>query len=227
MSQIPSSSTSPTDFETIFTAALEAYKKQTNNDITSHPLAAQLKSCDSPAAVLGLLQAQAQAFDRSQSANKTLTNWLDPTVRVLFAFSTTLGNAVGLVISRGYFTVYPPSNAIFAGIGILLQAVKDVRASQDALVELFGHMENFFRRLEKHIEVRPTTAMTDIIVKIMVEVLSILGIVTKEIEQGATKVPEEAGRKEGRGGRASASRQIDTSRGSDGGSRDPCNRSRD
>ena len=40
-------------------------------------------------------------------------------------------------------------------------------------------------RLEKYIKVRPTVAMKDIIVKIMVEVLSILGIVTKEIRQGS------------------------------------------
>src|ERR1700721_887767 len=45
-------------------------------------------------------------------------------------------------------------------------------------------MEYFFKRLENYLEVRPPSAMTDIIVKIMVEVLSILGIVSKEIEQG-------------------------------------------
>ena len=45
-------------------------------------------------------------------------------------------------------------------------------------------MEYFFLRLEKYIKVRPTAAMTDIIVKIMVEVLSVLGIVTKGIAQG-------------------------------------------
>src|ERR1700761_525379 len=45
-------------------------------------------------------------------------------------------------------------------------------------------MECFFKRLEKYIKVRPTAALTDIIVQIMVEVLSILGIVTKEIGQG-------------------------------------------
>ncbi|KAH9057379.1 hypothetical protein EDB87DRAFT_1578759 [Lactarius vividus] len=179
MSQIPSGSASSTHFETVFAAALEEYKKQTKNDITSHPLAAQLKTCDSPGAVLDLLQVQVQAFDKSQGANK-VTNWLDPTVKVLYAFSATLGNAVGLV--------YPPSNAIFTGIGVLLQAAKDVRASQDALVDLFGRIDNFFRRLEKHIEVRPTAAMMDVIVKIMVEVLSILGIVTKEIRRGTMKL---------------------------------------
>ena len=50
-------------------------------------------------------------------------------------------------------------------------------------------MEYFFKRLEAYIKVRPTAAMIDIIVKIMVEVISILGIVTKEIRQGRTSMP--------------------------------------
>ena len=50
-------------------------------------------------------------------------------------------------------------------------------------------MEYFFKRLEAYIKVRPTVAMIDIIVKIMVEVISILGIVTKEIKQGRTSMP--------------------------------------
>jgi hypothetical protein len=55
-------------------------------------------------------------------------------------------------------------------------------------MDLFGRLEYFFKRLEKYIEVRPTAAMTDIIVEIMVEVLSILGIVTKEVGQGRTSM---------------------------------------
>ena len=42
----------------------------------------------------------------------------------------------------------------------------------------------FFRRLEIYTEVPPTTEMMDIIIQIMVEVLSILGIATKEFKQG-------------------------------------------
>ena len=42
----------------------------------------------------------------------------------------------------------------------------------------------FFRRLETYTQVRPTTDMMDMIVQIMVEVLSILGIATKDIKQG-------------------------------------------
>jgi hypothetical protein len=70
----------------------------------------------------------------------------------------------------------------------ILQAIKDVRTSQNALVDLFGRLEFFFQRLEKYIDVRPTAAMKNIIVKIMAEVLSILGIVTKEVGQGRTSM---------------------------------------
>jgi hypothetical protein len=44
-------------------------------------------------------------------------------------------------------------------------------------------IENFFKRLESYTEVPPTAAMTDVVVKIMIEVLSILAIATKEVKQ--------------------------------------------
>ena len=57
-------------------------------------------------------------------------------------------------------------------------------ASEEVLADLFDRIENFFKRLESYTEVPPTTAMTDIIEKIMVEVLNIFAIATKEIKQG-------------------------------------------
>jgi hypothetical protein len=44
----------------------------------------------------------------------------------------------------------------------------------------------FFRRLDVYTHVEPTPEMTDMMVQITVEVLSILGIATKEIKQGRT-----------------------------------------
>jgi hypothetical protein len=42
----------------------------------------------------------------------------------------------------------------------------------------------FFRRLETYTQVLPTTNMMDMVIQIMVEVLTVLGIATKEIKQG-------------------------------------------
>ena len=97
MSQSPST-TSSSDFETIFTTALEAYKKKTKKDITSHPLATELQSCDSSSAILTVLRAQVQTNDQARIADKRWTKWLNPTVNVVSAFSQVL-NVAGQVIT--------------------------------------------------------------------------------------------------------------------------------
>ena len=66
----------------------------------------------------------------------------------------------------------------------LSQAVEDIEASQEVLIDLFEHIEFFFKRLESYTTVQPTKAMTEIIVKIMTEVLDIFAIATKEMKQG-------------------------------------------
>jgi hypothetical protein len=50
-------------------------------------------------------------------------------------------------------------------------------------MELFSRIENFFRRLEIYTDVPPTAVITGIAVDIVVEVLSTLGIATKEVKR--------------------------------------------
>ena len=64
------------------------------------------------------------------------------------------------------------------------QAANGASASRDKLIELFNRIERFFRRLEIYTGITPTMAMTDIIIDIMVEVLTILAIATKEVKRG-------------------------------------------
>jgi len=63
------------------------------------------------------------------------------------------------------------------------QAVQGVSSGQDALFDLFDKIENFFQRLETYIELPQTAGMMDIIVKVMVNVLLILALATKELRQ--------------------------------------------
>src|SRR5712672_2571473 len=84
----PSSSYySPCSFQSVLDAALEEYEKKTHNKLLTHPLAAQLQSCDSPAAILSVLQGLIQQFDRRRRKDERLANWLKPTVNVIYAFS--------------------------------------------------------------------------------------------------------------------------------------------
>ncbi|KAH9060125.1 hypothetical protein EDB87DRAFT_631475 [Lactarius vividus] len=179
MSQTLVTTTYSSNFRTIFVASLKAYEKKTKTDLLTHPLAAQLQSCNSSSDVLAVLHDKVNEFDQSKSHNERLSSWLNPTINVLYAFTATLGEGVGLIFS--------PAKVISAGVGVFLLAAKDVDASQEALADLFECIENFFKRLESYTEVPPTEAMTDIIVKIMVEVLNIFAIATKEIKQGRAK----------------------------------------
>ena len=97
---------------------------------------------------------------------------------------------------------FPPANAIFAGIAVLLsvcpffdpickfrdirvlQAIKDISASYDALMDLFGSFENFLSRLNIYTGVPSTPALTNVLVKIIVELLSTLALATKQVKQG-------------------------------------------
>ena len=64
------------------------------------------------------------------------------------------------------------------------QAAKDASAIQGKIIDIFNRIERFFGRLEIYTGITPTTAMRDIIIEIMVEVLMVLAIATKEVKRG-------------------------------------------
>ena len=100
MSSTPSGSpsTSRSNLASIFDSAIQAYKKNTGKAITSHPFATELQSCDSPDAIFTVFRRHIPSSDRSQGGCEGFAKYLIPTVNVLYAFSATLGEGVGLVI---------------------------------------------------------------------------------------------------------------------------------
>ena len=107
LSNIPSmshpqstASSSSLNFQLIINNALDKYTKRTGNDLLVHPLATQLQSCDSPSAILAVLQQQFQGPDQFRSGDDRWSRWLDPTIHVLYTLSSTVGAGVGLVCLR-------------------------------------------------------------------------------------------------------------------------------
>ena len=66
----------------------------------------------------------------------------------------------------------------------MLQAASGVSSSYDALVELFECLGGFLKRLRIYTDLPLTPLMTEMSVKIMVELLSVLALATKQIKQG-------------------------------------------
>jgi hypothetical protein len=99
MSHTPISTPSASNFRPIFDAALIKYKRKTKNDLLAHQLTVQLEDCDSPGAILDLLNKQynIQQFIQSRSDIGSSKQWLNTTVTVLCALSGTLGQGVAMV----------------------------------------------------------------------------------------------------------------------------------
>ena len=203
--------TSSSNFQLIV-KALADYARLTGIELEKNPFAEKIKLSNSPETILELLQEREKAFKEYRNMNRRLISCLSPAVEVLHALSGILGEALSLVsvtcnpvnpLTWSRQAPFPPAKAVFTSIDVLLavrplntlfnrvtcdlrlcQAASGVTSSYDALLELFERLGNFLKRLEIYMTIPPTMMMTDIIVKVMVEVLSVLALATKEIKQG-------------------------------------------
>ena len=94
---ITASASSSYNFHQIFDAALNVYEGRTKQNLRAHPLATELQGCNSPTQILDVLH---QQLDQSPSSDDRWTNWLNPTVNVLYMLSETLGEGISLVSLR-------------------------------------------------------------------------------------------------------------------------------
>ena len=62
--------------------------------------------------------------------------------------------------------------------------VKGCIDDYDALTDLFESIEHFLNRLDIYTRIPPTVALTEMVVKLLVELLSILALATKQIKEG-------------------------------------------
>jgi hypothetical protein len=59
-----------------------------------------------------------------------------------------------------------------------------VGESYDALVDIFESIENFLSRLKIYTDTQSTSALTETVIKILVELLGVLALATKQVKQG-------------------------------------------
>ena len=93
-SQAPVSPLHPTS---ILDVALNEYRKNTGKDLLSHPLAIELRHCNSVNGILAILQRQASTLEQLRDGNRGLMKWISPSVNILYSISETLGDGVSLV----------------------------------------------------------------------------------------------------------------------------------
>ena len=112
-------------------------------------------------------------------------------------------------VSDFYLQTFPPAKAIQACLAILLdvravlqficrlpddvhviQSAKGLISDCGALVELLESIEHFLNRLNIYTRTPPTFAMDEMVVKILVELISTLALVTEELKQRRSSEPD-------------------------------------
>jgi hypothetical protein len=71
----------------------------------------------------------------------------------------------------------------------LHQAIKDVSTNYDVLVDLFESFESFLRRLDIYTKIPTATAISEIIVKILIELLATISLAIQQAKQGRLSRP--------------------------------------
>jgi hypothetical protein len=89
--------TATSNFNSILDAALIEYKENTGRGLLEHPLAEEVRRCDSISAISAVLQGQAREFQQFRDGDQRLMKWIDPIVDVLSTFSETLGGVASIV----------------------------------------------------------------------------------------------------------------------------------
>ena len=77
--------------------ALDDYAKQMKIDLKGNPFAEELKDCNSPDAILQLLEKNRDDFKEYREKDRKFIDCLNPVVKFVHAFSDVLGEAASLV----------------------------------------------------------------------------------------------------------------------------------
>ena len=199
-----------THFQELFRASLKEYETQTDITLAKHPLTEQFQHCDSVESAAVIFQERVPAYSDFRGGDRIMKP-LNSAVSVLCALSVSVNlglvrqtrkMSMGCTISLMHILQLSPfAKAIYVALAILIgvcpffssyvricdiqvfQAVEDVDA-HDPLVDLLESIQSFLKYLDVYIEIRPTTDMTEIVVKTLGELLFILALATKLIKQG-------------------------------------------
>jgi hypothetical protein len=134
---------STANFTAIFDAASNEYKTLTKQDLETHPFAAAFENSSSPDSIMDLFRKQAHTFDKFCKGDDKLMTWLTPIVNILFTFSETLGEGIGLVSIQSLM-IYQPCNIYFLSLS------HPQRLSSPALVFFLGLVYSHIPHMSIH-----------------------------------------------------------------------------
>ncbi|TRM56455.1 hypothetical protein BD626DRAFT_575688 [Schizophyllum amplum] len=148
--------------------AVERYERETGINLSS----SDAESHDSTDAIFEYIDQHQTTFRRFRAEGpQALRSKIKPIAAIVQTLCGTLGEAVTLS--------FPPGKAVFAAIFVVIQAARQVSDDFDAILDVFDAM-NHHLRIVNVIAMRDMPeALREASVKLLVQILVVLGVVTK------------------------------------------------
>ncbi|KAJ7135325.1 hypothetical protein C8R46DRAFT_1201582 [Mycena filopes] len=153
----------------LWEAVWKKYEQVMKVNVQTHPLA-------TPQAVLDTLDHTLRSLQVRYTKKAELHECLGKMFGLIGSLSGIAGEAVAVPV--------PYAKAGFVALGVLVQAAKDVNARYDCIIELCKLLHSFLNRLQIYMSMRVNDGMQQIVIQIFDLLLSVFGLVTKEMESG-------------------------------------------
>ncbi|KAI0266119.1 hypothetical protein BC834DRAFT_1032761, partial [Gloeopeniophorella convolvens] len=168
----------------IFDSALKQYAAKTGADLTTHALTGKLGRCNTIDGVIDVFTDQLYLLKLYRNRRGRRAKVLEAVKPVVDAVLSLYASGV---LDQCLASVFPPAQAIFGSIGILLQTTRKVGEDFDTLIGLFDSIKIFLDRLKVYDQAPLPSTISEVITKVFAEMISIFALATKEMEQGTLK----------------------------------------
>ncbi|KZV65266.1 hypothetical protein PENSPDRAFT_136413 [Peniophora sp. CONT] len=192
-------------FDDLWNEAIRCYQEETGMNLLKLPFASDLLSRSRTTdEVIQYIEEQNDSFEAFRDRGRKVLDVLKPIVHIVHLFID--------AGAEGASKVTPGGKAIFVAVGALLQAANGVSALYDAIELLLQKVNACLARIEVYLDLPspPNPALMDVLRMSFVQVLVVLGIVTKYCDKAGDKDSRSKGKK---GVKAMMQRIKDYSRG--------------
>ncbi|KZV62942.1 hypothetical protein PENSPDRAFT_758344 [Peniophora sp. CONT] len=170
------------NFDELWAEALLRYKKETGKDLLGLSFADYLLSQPRTSEeIVQYIKEQNESFDTFRSTGHKILGVLKPIVSVVLRVID--------AGAEGASAAAPGGKAIFVAVAAMLQAANGVSDRYDDIESLLTEIQTCIARVDTHLKpsTPPSSALTDILTDTLVQVFTVLAIVTKYCPKEAAK----------------------------------------
>ncbi|KAA1474506.1 hypothetical protein DENSPDRAFT_931704, partial [Dentipellis sp. KUC8613] len=161
-------------FSDIWASAIKQYEADMKINImdASH----NFVNITSPDELLGIIDGEQKKFKNYHKQVEKIQGAVKPVLDVIQTIADIAGEAVE--------AAFPPAKIVFVAVKLLLDAADNVSARYKAIINIFVRMQAFLERCKTYVKSSISHGLQQRLVEILVHLLSIIGMVTKDIKRG-------------------------------------------